>query len=167
MRTALLLFVFAAAVIQLNAEEAWITVRHGFFGPVVSFPSVLRPDPNNGLGESRYTNIFRSRDGTFTVTFQNFLHVPHADRERDTLLALMRDDRAFYRGNITFQRRHGRGYTIVARRGDMKVFIQKFGSRPDANGMALRALYIEFPHTRRTEFDPWLERISASYLPFG
>ena len=166
MRSLVFALLFCAAVNLPGKEGPWKTERFGTFGPMVSMPSDLRPDPNNGQGESRHSFTFRTADGAFSVTVQNFIHVPYSARVPDTLLALLREDRTTYRGGITFQRRHGRGYTVVARQKDLKVFVQKFGRRPDSNGMALRGLEIEFPIARRAEFDPWMERIAASYRPF-
>lgn len=151
---------------RVAAEGEWTVQKYGAFGPQVSIPSQLIADENNGRGESRHTEIFRSRDGAFSVTIQNFVHVPESPEKRDTLLALMQEDLAAFR-QVTFQRRHGRGYTIVARVGATKHFIQGFGRRSDSNGKALRRIIVSFPLNRREEFDPWLERIAASYQPFG
>ena len=158
MRTLTALFSLALLLLESFAQEAkWNTYVNARFGFSVQIPPelVASRDPENGAGREYHT-----KDGQFSILAHgHFLGV--AD-DTESLESNYRDELKELGATVTYKKKAADWYVVsgVARDGT-EYYIKR-----SVKGKNWAEIRITYPHAANKNYDPWVERIAKSFVPF-
>lgn len=152
MKILLALFLLSAAFLNA-AEERWQTYTNARFGFRLVHPPGLvasRP-PENGDGRE-----FHTKDKEFSLrAYGHFL------QKGDTLEKLWNEELKDLGAAVTYKKK-GADWYVVSGVKDGTEFYHKTFTK-EGNFSAFR---ITYPHAKAKQYDPWVERIAKSFVPF-
>lgn len=152
MKKHLLLLTLFILPLMSSAEPGWKVYVNGRFGFKISHPASLiaSRDPDNGDGRELHT-----KDKEFSVVaVGHFLHDA-------TLDSLWEDQLREYGASITYKKK-AKDWYVVSGVKDGTEFYHKLHVK-DGNWAELRFTY---PHAKAKQYDPWVEKIAKSFVPF-
>jgi hypothetical protein len=134
------------------AEPGWKEYVNGRFGFKISHPASLiaSRDPENGDGRELHT-----KDKEFSV-----VAVGHFLND-STLVSLWENALREYGASITYKKK-AKDWYVVSGVKDGVEFYRKLHVK-NGNWAELRFSY---PHAQAKHYDPWVEKIVASFVPF-
>ena len=146
----LLLFAGLSAV----AGEAWSRYTNDRFGFILSYPSslVAGKAPQNGAGKE-----FRLADKAFSIVSEG-----HFLPEGDSLHRRYSTEIRLLGNTVNYKAKGKTWYVISGTHQNGYEYYYKFYVR-ERNWVGFR---ITYPQTKRKIFDPWVERIEKSFVPF-
>lgn len=152
MKTLLLLIIALALPVVAWAADAWKDYVNARFGFKVSLPAslVASPEPANGAGRE-----FHTKNKDFSILAHG--HFLNGETLESAFAGELRD----LGGNITYQRK-ARDWYVVSGVNDGSEFYVKRHVK-GGNWSELRFIY---PHAKAGQYDPWVERIVKSFVPF-
>lgn len=156
MKHAVLCLVFVALPIAVFAgafgDTTWKEYVNARFGFKMSYPAelVANPDPENGDGREYHT-----RNKEFSVTGYGHFLVD------TTLNSLWEDDLKEYGSHLTYKRKSATWY-VVSGVKDGQEFYRKVLTKGDNCAV----LHFTYPHAKSAQYDPWVEHIVKSFVPF-
>jgi len=114
--------------------------------------------------------VFSNADGAFKVESVGF-HNLKADAEAEGLTTRDLIKRKWLETNrpeVTFASFNDHSLLVVTvkRSHDQKTVEKYWIGSKTANGYAVKSLKISYPWSRRSEFDPLMQRIEQSWYPF-
>ena len=145
---ALLLLLPLAAI----AEPGFKDYTNARFGFKISYPATLiaSPDPTNGGGRE-----FHSKDKEFSLaTFGHFLNGA-------TLDSMWQEELKDLGGNITYKKKD-KDWFVVSGVNDGVEFYHK----THVKGGNFASFHITYPHAKAKQYDPWVEQIAKTFVPF-
>jgi hypothetical protein len=151
----LLIFItlLACLVAGSFAESGWKEYVNARFGFKFSHPSTLVAGrlPTNGGGL-----IFTSRDKEFEISASGQFMVGD-----DTLDKRWADELKDLESFVTYKRKAADWYVISGVKDGIEFYHKAFSK--NGNGVFLD---IDYPHAKAAQYDPWVERITKSFVPF-
>jgi hypothetical protein len=151
----------------VQASEPWVKIQADSHQRY-EIPSSLVKDPNSGEGEWKWVLRFHSPDNAFAVESVGFHgRDPKVSRRPMNtwrrMLRYIKDEQS----QVTYSKASKHYFVVVSvdRKTNRKTYTKFWIGNDDASGNAVKSLRIEYPWDRRKEFDPWLERIEASWDP--
>lgn len=158
---AVALLLTAATVVRAPAQpngapatwKEYVNARFGF----LRYPAALVASraPTNGAGQE-----FHSADGQFSLAAQGqFLGTVDPD---DSLEKRFQDELTARAGTVTYQRKTATWYVLSGVNANGFEFYHKFFVR----GRNWREFTITYPHAQARRYDPWVEKIAKSFVPF-
>jgi hypothetical protein len=155
MRKNLVCFLVAAAIVaplvtQASAES-WKTYHNARFGTTADVPADWQPgrppDNDDGL-------VFTSADGRAHLTVSGGLNIWDSIAEAMAIYEEPRDG-----ATVTYKQRGTRSITLSGTRGDVIFYEKHILSCRD---QVWNSIYLEYPASRRTEFDQLVAHIARS-----
>ena len=151
MKPILLLLVLLA--LPLSATETdWKEYINPRFGFKVSFPAglVASRDPENGDGREYHT-----KDKEFSFSAWGHFLVD------STLDSLWQEDLKEFGNHITYKKKAADWFVISGFK-DGAEFYHKVHAKDDN----CAELSFRYPHAKAKQYDPWVEKIARSFVPF-
>jgi hypothetical protein len=133
------------------AETAWKTYTNQRFGFKIDYPATLvaSPDPTNGGGRE-----YHSKDREFSLaTSAHFLN-------GQTLESMWKGELELGE-SITYKKK-GKDWFVVSGAKDGTEFYHK--THVSEGNFA--SFQITYPHAKAKQYDPWVEKIAKSFVPF-
>ena len=152
-----LVLAFCAFVVHaVAAEEAWQKYTNARFGFSVERPAslVASREPDNGAGQE-----FHTKNNEFSLLAHgHFLGIADQNETIETYwLQALKDA-----GNSVTYKRKAADWYVLSGVKDGTEFYYKFAVKEN-NWAEIR---ITYPHAKSAKYDPWVERISKSFVPF-
>lgn len=141
-----------AAFADAFGDPAWKEYVNARFGFKFGYPAglVASPDPANGDGRE-----FHTRNKEFSVAgYGHFL----VDM---TLNSLWEDDLKEYGNHITYKRKASTWYVVSGVKDG-----QEFYRKVQTKGDNCAVVHFTYPHAKAAQYDPWVEHIVKSFVPF-
>ena len=151
MKTLLLAAAWFLPLAAIAAEPGFKDYTNARFGFKISYPATLvaSPDPTNGGGRE-----FHSKDKEFSLaTSGHFLNGATLDSMWQEELKLG--------GNITYKKKDKDWY-VVSGVNDGTEFYHK----THVQGGNFASFHITYPHFKSKQYDPIVEKIAKSFVPF-
>jgi hypothetical protein len=150
---------FAAVFFALAvgaAEMKWQKYTNGRFGFILTYPAPLiaSPEPTNGDGRE-----FHTPDHEFSVTASAHFFLPDSG---DSLEARWNEELTTPNVAINYQKKAPTWYVVSGVANDGTEYYHKFYVKR-ANWVTFR---ITYPHAKHQKYDPWVEQIEKSFIPF-
>jgi hypothetical protein len=135
------------------AEPGWKDYVNARFGFRFSHPSALLADsePPNGAGRTFYT-----KDKEFLIAAWGHFMV-----DDDTMDKRWAEEMTNLGSFATYKRKEKNWYVISG----AKAGIEFYHTVHFHHGNAV-SLQIEYPHAQNQQYDPWVEKIAKSFVPF-
>jgi len=135
------------------AEPAWKEYINARFGFKFSHPASLVAGrvPTNGGGLT-----FSTPDKEFEISAWGYFMV-----DDDTLEKRWADDLKELGPFTTYQRKAADWYVISGVKNGAEFYHKVFSK--NGNGVFLN---IDYPHAKAAQYDPWVEKIARSFVPF-
>ena len=141
-----------------SAEDAgWKTYTNARFGFSVQIPTELQGsrEPDNGGGRE-----FHTKNGEFSIVAGgHFLAV--AD-ENESLETRWNDELKELGKTITYKKKAATWYVVSGVDAKGIEYYRKF----HVQGKNWAEIRITYPHAQNAKYDPWVEKISKSFVPF-
>ena len=147
---ALLLFVSLAAATA--AEPGFKDYTNARFGFKISYPAALIAgrDPTNGGGRE-----FHSKDKEFSLaTSAHFLN-------GSTLDSMWEDELKELGDYITYKKKDKNWYVISGAKDGVEFY-----HKTHVQGGNFAEFHITYPHAKARQYDPIVEKIAKSFVPF-
>jgi hypothetical protein len=152
MRTRLLLLAMLITPLAALAEPGWKDYVNGRFGFKISHPASLiaSRDPENGDGRELHT-----KDKEFSVVaVGHFLH-------DSTLDSLWNDALREYGASVTYKKKAKDWYVVSGAKDGVEFY-----NKLHVQGGNWAELRFTYPHIKAKQYDPWVDKIVASFVPF-
>lgn len=157
------LLLLCALPATLSGEESWTRFHADSFLDF-EVPSALVLQPGSGDGEAKWVFWLQSPDGAFKLESCGFRRpdiraAEGPGRTRPYLIGQLLE------GGGPIYRRFTPNYLLavyINRKRNEKTLVKYWVNQ---HSRIFKSLTITFPYDRRAEFDPWLERIEASWDP--
>jgi hypothetical protein len=135
-----------------RADSGWKVYENARFGFRFSHPAALiaGPEPTNGSGRE-----FHTRDKEFTITAWGQFMVD------DTPEKCWENELADLGAFANYKRKAADWYVISGVKDGVEFYDKAFFK--DGNGVFLEIVY---PHAKSKQYDPWVEKIEKSVVPF-
>jgi hypothetical protein len=153
---AILLACIVFAVRAHGKDAPWKEYVNERFGFSLRYPATLTAGrtPENGAGLE-----FHTADKEFSLLAEGgFLHVD----EGDSLNKRWQDELDSLGDTITYKKKTDTWYVISGLTKDGTEYYHKLYTK----GGNLAAFNITYPHAKNKLYDPWVERIEKSFVPF-
>ncbi len=136
-----------------TAETAWKEYVNPRFGFKLSYPATLklRPPPTNGQGRD-----FFSPDQEFHLAAYGHFLI-----DEDSLEKRWQEELAELGAVITYKKKAGTWYVVSGVKDGTEFYHQTHVK--DGNWATFR---ITYPHSKAKQYDPWVEKIAKSFVPF-
>ena len=137
-----------------TGSAQWKSYTNNRFGFRLTYPPSLIEgrDPDNGAGK-----YFASPNGEFEVLVQG-----HFVKEGQSLDSYYADNLAGRKGTVTYSRKGPSWYVISGTNEKGFEYYEKFFVK----GGNWAELYMVYPHSKANVYDPWVEAIEGSFVPF-
>ena len=150
-----LVFMAALACVHSGAfgDGGWKDYVNARFGFKFSHPSglVAGPEPTNGGGR-----VFSTPDKEFEVSAWGQFMV-----DDDTLEKRWANELTELGDVATYKRKAADWYVLSGVKKGVEFYHKAFSK--NGNGVFLE---IEYPHAKNAQYDPWVEKIEKSFVPF-
>ena len=135
------------------AETAWKDYINPRFGFKLSYPAslALKPEPMNGQGRE-----FFSKDHEFHLAAYGLFLI-----DDDSLEKRWSEDLKELGSSITYKKKTASWYVVSGVRDGQEFYHQTHVK--DGNWVTFR---ITYPHAKAKQYDPWVEKIAKSFVPF-
>ncbi len=154
LRLGLLLALMATA---RGAEVKWRKYFNARFGYVLSYPVGLIAGPEAMNGDGRE---FHTKDGEFSLAVSAHFFVPDSG---DTFEKRWEEEQNTSDGaTVSYKKKTADWYVVSGLTKDGTEYYHKL-YRQKANWAAFQ---ITYPHAKTKQYDPWVERIARSFVPF-
>lgn len=153
MKPLFLLLALTLLPLAAGAQTEWKEYVNPRFGFKLSVPANLqaKPEPTNGQGRE-----FFSKDQEFQLAaYAHFLI------EDDTLDKRWAEELAELGKFITYKKKAKTWYVVSGVRDGTEFYHQTHVK--DGNWATFR---ITYPHAKAKQYDPWVEKIAKSFVPF-
>jgi hypothetical protein len=139
-----------------GAEIKWKKYANARFGFALAYPSILiaGPEAMNGGGRE-----FHSRDGEFSLAAFGHFFVPDSG---DSFEKRWQDELDSPNVTITYKRKTPNWYVVSGLTTDGTEYYHKLYRK----GANWAAFHITYPHAKNKQYDPWVQRIEKSFVPF-
>lgn len=156
-KTIVILLACILFAVRARGEDAsWKKYTNERFGFVLTYPGSLIAGPVPMDGDGRE---FHSADGEFSLTA--FAHFFHPDIE-DTFDKRWQEELDTPDVAITYKKKTPAWYVVSGVAKDGTEYYHKL-YREGANWATFQ---ITYPHAKNKKYDPWVERIERSFVPF-
>jgi hypothetical protein len=135
------------------ADTAWKDYTNPRFGFKISHPStlLLKPEPTNGQGREFYT-----KDKEFYLAAYGHFLID------DDSLDKRWSEELKQLGKYTTYKKKEKSWYVVSGVKDGEEFYNQTHVK-DGNWVTFR---ITYPHDKARQYDPWVEKIAKSFVPF-
>ena len=150
-----LLSTFAVVCLATSAfaNPAWKQYVNARFGFLFSRPSELiaSREPDNGGGME-----FHTKDSEFSVAASGHFLI-----DGDNLEKNWNSELAELGATVTYKHKAANWYVISGVKGGTEYY-----HKACVNGDNAVELHITYPHAKNKQYDPWVEKIEKSLVPF-
>jgi hypothetical protein len=156
MRT-LVLWILIFVASAFGDEGGWKKYTNARFGFSVEYPPTLQAsrEPDNGAGRE-----FHTANKEFSLTAHaHFIGV--AD-EKESIDTLWSDALKELGSTITYKKKTATWYVVSGVTKEGTEYYHKLHTE----GKNMAEIRISYPHAKNAKYDPWVERISKSFIPF-
>ena len=154
---ALLCWLFFLLAVVSAEEPGWKTYSNARFGFSVQLPAELQGsrEPDNGAGRE-----FHTKNGEFSIlAHAHFLGV--AD-ENESLDSRWKETLKELGDTVIYKKKAASWYVVSGTDAKGIEYYYKFHVQ-EKNWAEIR---ITYPHAKNRLYDPWVEKISRSFVPF-
>ena len=146
----------ALALVTNAAENTWKRYVNARFGFAVDYPPTLvaSREPDNGGGRE-----FHTADKDFSLTAVG--HFLGAVDEAESLETRWQEELRDLGKSVTYKRKTRDWYVVSGVKEGVEYY-----HKVAVKGRNWAAIRITYPHAKNKLYDPWVERISRSFVPF-
>jgi hypothetical protein len=148
----LLIAVLLLLPLAASADTAWKEYTNARFGFKISYPAglIASRDPTNGGGRE-----YHSKDHEFSLaTSAHFLN-------GETLETMWQEELKELGESITYKKKDKDWYVVSGSKGGVEFYHKTHVK--DGN---FASFQITYPHAKAKQYDPWVEKIAKSFVPF-
>jgi hypothetical protein len=157
------LLAFVLVTVRAHGEDTpWKEYVNRRFGFSLRYPATLTasPAPENGAGRE-----FHTADKEFSILAEgHFLRVD----EGDSLNKSWQDELDSLGDTITYKKKTNTWFVVSGVTKNGTEYYHKFYNKLDSKGKGgnWAGFSITYPHAKNKQYDPWVERIEKSFVPF-